>query len=179
VIKRLVFILLLLSSVDGWSQITITGTVKAKYDLSLLPGVNVVEKGTWNGTITTNEGSFSITVSDTNSILVFSFIGYITEEVQLNGKNFLNIKLKPDCIVDFFDHQTIKINISSGILYTPLGGGIEVSFPAFLRKTTLKSGISYQSNLDENRLINAHISFDHLVAECDFDTDIRWYYRSV
>ena len=178
-IKSIVFLLLLLSSIDVWSQITITGTVKDKSDRSILPGVNVVEKGTMNGTVSTMEGTFMLTVTNANAIVVFSFIGYITQEVHLNGQNKIAVKLKSDCIRDFFDHQTIKINTANGLLYTPLGGGFEVSFPAFLRDVTLKSGISYQSNLSENRVINAHISLDHLVVKCDFDTDFRWYYRSV
>jgi len=58
-----------------------------------LPGVNVVVKGTTNGTITNNEGQFSINVPSTG-ILVISYVGYKTQEVPVNGKNYLHIVLE-------------------------------------------------------------------------------------
>jgi len=66
-------------------QLTITGIVISKTDKSTIPGVNVVEKGTKNGTITKIDGSFSIDVTNPNSSLVFSFVGMITQEYPLKG----------------------------------------------------------------------------------------------
>ncbi len=58
-----------------------------------MPGVNVVVKGTTNGTITNNEGQFSINVPSTGT-LVISYVGYKTQEVPVNGKNYLRIVLE-------------------------------------------------------------------------------------
>lgn len=60
-----------------------------------LIGVNVVEKGTTNGTITDIDGNFSISVPD-DAILVFSYIGYEMQEVPRNGASILNVVLKED-----------------------------------------------------------------------------------
>lgn len=57
-----------------------------------LSGVSVQEKGTSNGTTTNNAGEFSITVGD-NATLVISNIGYVGQEVVVNGKNVVDIKL--------------------------------------------------------------------------------------
>jgi len=61
-----------------------------------LPGVNVVEKGTSNGTVTDAEGAFFMEVKDTNSILVFSFIGFASREEEAGTRANLEITLKSD-----------------------------------------------------------------------------------
>lgn len=58
-----------------------------------LPGVNVVVKGTMTGAITYGDGTFSISVPSQNSILVFSFIGYMSKEVTITNIQFLNVTL--------------------------------------------------------------------------------------
>lgn len=60
--------------------ITVSGTVTDENGLSM-PGVNVIEKGTTQGTTTDASGNYSLTVEDENTVLVFSFIGYETQEV--------------------------------------------------------------------------------------------------
>lgn len=74
---------------------TITGRVIGADDGLPLPGVTVLEKGTTNGTITDKKGNYSITVSD-KSILVFRFIGYVSQEAKLRKTDVINIKLQPD-----------------------------------------------------------------------------------
>ncbi|MEQ8925150.1 MAG: carboxypeptidase-like regulatory domain-containing protein, partial [Fulvivirga sp.] len=60
-----------------------------------LPGATIQEKGTTNGTITDVEGSFSLNVQD-NSTLIVSFVGYQTNEIQVNGRTEIDIQLAPD-----------------------------------------------------------------------------------
>jgi len=60
-----------------------------------LPGVTVVVKGTTNGVITNNDGNYSISTSDANKdVLLFSFIGFETKEVKINGSKVINVQLK-------------------------------------------------------------------------------------
>lgn len=73
----------------------ITGTVSS-VDNELLPGVNVVIKGTTEGVITDINGSYSISVPSENSVLVFSYVGFITEEVVVGPRAKLDIVLIPD-----------------------------------------------------------------------------------
>lgn len=71
---------------------TIEGKITDATGLSL-PGVNVVEKGTKNGTSTDFEGSFKITVSNSKAILVISYLGFKTQEVSVAGKSKVNVSL--------------------------------------------------------------------------------------
>jgi len=76
--------------------LTIKGVVISSTDNSPLPGVNIVEKGTQNGTITDANGWYSITISNPEAILVFSFIAYITEQIAVSGQAVIDIKLDVD-----------------------------------------------------------------------------------
>lgn len=77
-------------------QLNISGTVTAAEDGSTIPGVTVLEKGTSNGTVTDIDGDFQIDVSSTNSVLIFSYVGYITEEVPIGSQNVVNVRLRTD-----------------------------------------------------------------------------------
>lgn len=74
---------------------TITG--KVTDDLNApLPGVSVVIEGTSQGTITTIDGDYSLSVPENAKTLVFSFIGFQTQKVQVSGKSTINVQLLPD-----------------------------------------------------------------------------------
>lgn len=72
----------------------ITGTV---VDASGIPiiGANIIEEGTTNGTITDNDGNFSLEVNE-NAVLHISYIGYIDQNINTKGKTRFNIKLIED-----------------------------------------------------------------------------------
>src|SRR6185503_4405990 len=61
-----------------------------------VPGVNVIEKGTTNGTVTDVSGAFSLNVQDDKSVLVFTFIGYTTQEVLVGSTTDFAINLRQD-----------------------------------------------------------------------------------
>lgn len=65
-------------------------------ELGTLPGVNVQVKGTSEGTSTDAMGNYSITVTKNGTVLVFSYIGCITQEVAVNGKTTINVMMKDD-----------------------------------------------------------------------------------
>lgn len=60
-----------------------------------LPGVNIIIKGTSNGTITTIEGTYSINAPE-NSTLIFSFVGFLQEEIPVNNQTQIDVTLYPD-----------------------------------------------------------------------------------
>ncbi len=77
------------------TQATVTGSVTDENNAPL-PGVNIIVKGTSTGTITDSDGKFSINVPDSQSVLVFSFIGYAEQEVTVGEKSVINIVMAPD-----------------------------------------------------------------------------------
>lgn len=72
---------------------TITGKVTSSDDGSVIPGVNVIVKGTTRGTVTDANGSYSIDAKS-GSVLVFSFIGYVSQEVAVGISNVINISMQ-------------------------------------------------------------------------------------
>ena len=69
--------------------VQITGTVTGQEDGLAIPGVSVTVKGTTIGTLTGADGKYNITVPQTATTLVFSFIGMKTTEVPIDGKSRL------------------------------------------------------------------------------------------
>lgn len=80
----------------SFAQITVTGEVRADDDGSTIPGATVLVKGTTNGTITDIEGRYSLRVDDPNAILVFSYVGYLSEEIPVNNQSQINVTLIAD-----------------------------------------------------------------------------------
>lgn len=72
----------------------ITGIIKDQSGEPVI-GANIVEKGTTNGTITDIDGQYSLEVGS-NSILVVSYIGYITQEIPVGKNNTLDVLLRED-----------------------------------------------------------------------------------
>jgi TonB-linked SusC/RagA family outer membrane protein len=85
--------MLLFVSVQAWAQQSVTGRVTTESGESL-PGVNVVLKGTGNGTITDSDGKFQLNTSQ--GTLVFSFIGYRPLEVSIDNRNVVNVTMIED-----------------------------------------------------------------------------------
>ena len=88
--------LLVMSSVMYAQDRVITGTVTAAEDGNPLAGVNVVLKGSTTGTITNINGYYSIKVAGTAPTLVFSMIGYVTEEIKVGSKAEINVAMEAD-----------------------------------------------------------------------------------
>ncbi|MFD2036604.1 TonB-dependent receptor [Belliella marina] len=78
------------------SDVTVKGRVTSELEADGIPGVNVQIKGTTIGTVTELDGSFEIKVPDGNAVLVFSYIGYERQEVQVGNRSRVDIMLKED-----------------------------------------------------------------------------------
>ena len=75
---------------------TLSGTVTDASDNSSLPGVNIVVKNTTNGTVTDIDGKYSLNVPDDAETLVFSSVGYISEEATIGNRTVINVQMAPD-----------------------------------------------------------------------------------
>jgi TonB-linked SusC/RagA family outer membrane protein len=97
--KKLLFFFLLIFSVTSLmaqQTVAVTGKVTDESDLGL-PGVTILEKGTQNGTVTNFDGEYSIEVPS-DATLSFSFVGFITKEISVDGATSINVELKEDII---------------------------------------------------------------------------------
>ena len=78
-------------------QQPVTGIVTDE-DGNTLPGVNIIIKGTLTGVITDLNGNYSIEVDDPDATLVFSFIGMLTQEIEVSDQTEINITMAQDII---------------------------------------------------------------------------------
>jgi TonB-linked SusC/RagA family outer membrane protein len=125
--KLFVFLIGFLMSIALWAQQkTISGTVS---DASGgLPGANVIVKGKNIGTITTPDGKFSLDVPQGTTTLVVSFIGYVTQDVDIVGKTNVDILLQAEAIgigeVVAIGYGTVKKSDLTGAVGTVKGEAI-------------------------------------------------------
>ncbi len=74
---------------------TITGKVTDENNEGL-PGVNILVKNTTTGTVTDINGNYRLSVADDATTLVFSSVGYVSEEVSINGRSVIDMQMVPD-----------------------------------------------------------------------------------
>jgi len=88
--------LMLISSLAFAQERKVTGKVTSEEDGSGLPGVNVLVKGSTVGTITDIDGNYSIDVPGGSGVLVFSFVGFLTQEAPIGSRAILDVQLAAD-----------------------------------------------------------------------------------
>lgn len=82
-------------SEQAWAENRVTGKVTDEKG-EPLPGVNILIKGTQRGMTTDFSGAFEIVVPSDESVLIFSFVGYLSQEVTVGGRSRIEITLQPD-----------------------------------------------------------------------------------
>jgi len=97
-LSLLFFVLVVLGSVSAMAQ-TVTGRVVSEGDNEPLPGVAVMEKGTIHGAATDFDGNYSFKLENPEgAVLVFSFMGFETQEVPVEGRSTIDVVLKSNNI---------------------------------------------------------------------------------
>ena len=128
-LKQLLFwSCMLLSSFSLLAQDrTLKGKIISESDGQALPGVNVLVKGTTSGAISDIDGNFSLKVGADATILVFSYIGYQSMEVEIGNQTTFDITLQEDAqqlsevVITALGFEEDADN--SGVAYSKIGGG--------------------------------------------------------
>jgi TonB-linked SusC/RagA family outer membrane protein len=108
-------------SAQEGGKVRVSGNVLSAVENAPLPGATVLEKGTTNGVVTDMDGKYVISVSGTSSVLVFSYVGYLKQEIQVGGQSTVNVSLEQDylnmeeVVVTAYSQKT-KTEISSAVV---------------------------------------------------------------
>jgi TonB-linked SusC/RagA family outer membrane protein len=103
---------MLLLSLSSQAQVrTITGKVTSADDGQPLPGVGIKIKGTTTSSVTNVQGTYSIAVQNNNAVLVFTYIGFVVQEVNVGSKSTVNVTLASDTK----QLQEVVVNTGLGI----------------------------------------------------------------
>ncbi|MEX2401088.1 MAG: SusC/RagA family TonB-linked outer membrane protein [Rhodothermales bacterium] len=89
----IVLIIALMAPAGAFAQHEVSGTVSDSTDGGPLPGVNIIVKGTTQGAATNAIGQYELTAPSAQDTLVFSFIGYESKEVPIDGRSEVNVEL--------------------------------------------------------------------------------------
>ena len=132
---------LLFFSVLSFAQETqISGKITDEKGLTI-PGVNVIIKGTKTGATSNMDGQFSISTSESNPILVFQYLGYITQEISIKGKQTIKVVMQPN------------INQLDEVVLTVQAKGQKKAISEQLNSNTIKNVVAadrLQENPDAN-----------------------------
>lgn len=93
--KAKLLAILMVLSLAGYGQSRVNGRVTDENDQGL-PGVNLLIKGTTQGTVTDSDGVFNLESVDPDAVLVASFVGYVSQEIALAGRTSVDIRMIPD-----------------------------------------------------------------------------------
>ena len=123
--KRIVFFLYLFTfNVFLYSQSVISGLI-VNIDGEPLIGVTIMVKESSQGTITDSDGRYSISVDGSYRTLVFSYIGYQTQEIEIGNKSVINVVLREktqeleDVVIVGYGHQK-KVSVTGAISTVPI-----------------------------------------------------------
>ncbi len=96
--KKILLVLLVhICGIAYAQQVTVQGTVTASPGDEPLPGVNIRVKGTTEGSITDLDGRYTIQVPSSEAVLVFSYLGFVTQEFRVGSQTTINVSfLKED-----------------------------------------------------------------------------------
>lgn len=130
-LKALLLVPLLLWQANVFAQQTITGKVIDSKTSEALPGVNILIKGTTSGTATTAKGIYTLQVPSLTDTLVFSYIGYETKTVPINGRMTVNVSLTQQTLTG---QQMIVVGYGTQ-KKKDLTGAISTVSPSDLKKT--------------------------------------------
>jgi iron complex outermembrane receptor protein len=93
--KGLLTAMFCLAQLVAFAQSTVTGKVTASENGEALPGVSILVEGTTTGTVSTVDGEYTISVP-ANSTLIFSYIGYVTQRVEVGNQSVVDVQLAAD-----------------------------------------------------------------------------------
>ncbi|HCW08990.1 MAG TPA: SusC/RagA family TonB-linked outer membrane protein [Cytophagales bacterium] len=91
IITVVLFTFLISLGFKSFSQVEVSGVVRESS--GVLPGVNIQLKGTAQGTVTDTNGLYKLTGVPSDGVLVFSFVGYATQEIQVGGRSTIDVTL--------------------------------------------------------------------------------------
>jgi Ca-activated chloride channel homolog len=114
----IIALILFVSAISVAQHRTITGQVTSSDDGSALPGVNVLLKGTTIGTTTNSSGAYSISVPAKGGSLVFSFIGFSSQEISVGISNTINVAMQ----MDVGELSEVIVTGYSGTLHGKIAG---------------------------------------------------------
>ncbi len=122
ILKRLMLLCAFVAFANfSYAQRDLTGRVTDSEDGNPIPGVNVAVKGTTMGTITDLDGKFNLQISD-NAIIVFSNVGYVTQEIPVGTSTSLTVLLEPSAEtkdeVVVIGYGTVKKTDATGSITT-------------------------------------------------------------
>lgn len=156
---RIFLLLLTIQILMNPAEGQVKGIIVDKEQNEPLIGVTILEKGTTNGTYSDIDGEFELKTLGEKPILVISYIGYKTQQLEFDSLDFLRIEMGIDteniviCYLPFYPRYT-RIGFNSGLINSPVGFRIENATPhLFGINTHLQTSFVFRNGMKSNKYI--------------------------
>lgn len=136
--------LVVITPVESRQSSKITGTVVDAVSNEPLPGVNIVVEGTTIGIVTDIDGKYTLDVPSSNAVLVFSYLGYVTERIEVSGRSVIDLGLVPD--VKKLD-EVVVIGYGTTSKRAVTGSVSKVQSDVFISNTAQNVGTALQGRV--------------------------------
>jgi TonB-dependent starch-binding outer membrane protein SusC len=117
-------------SISNMQQVKITGTVTDETG-NPLPGVNIMVEGTTTGTISDQNGKYSLDVPGRNAVILYTFVGYVTQKITVGAQTTISVSMAPDVTalneVVVVGYGTIKKASMTGSVIAVKGEAIQIA----------------------------------------------------
>ncbi|WP_370477582.1 SusC/RagA family TonB-linked outer membrane protein [Tamlana flava] len=146
-----------------WAQGQVSGTVTGQDDGMPLPGVSVIVAGTSTGTATDFDGNYTFDDVDPNATLIFSYVGYATQEIAIDNRTVINVVMMVDAaaldeiVVTGYSRER-KVDVTGAITVVELGATEGVSMSSGSAIQGLQGrvpGLFIQKNGDPTGISNS------------------------
>lgn len=142
----------LLTTISALAQVRITGKVSDETQKPL-QGVSVVVKGTSNGTTTDANGDYTISVPNTNSVLVFSYVGFATQEQRVGSNTTVSLSLVPSTTSNL--NEIVVIGYGTAAKRDLTGSIVKISGKEVADKPNVNPVASLQSKVPGLYIVNS------------------------
>lgn len=136
----------------SYQDILVRGRVTDESSGEPLPGVSILVKGTQQGTVTDSDGNFSINVINQSAVLVFSFVGYVTQELMVGNRSNFDIAMRVD---EKALEEVVVVGFGERNRRDLTGSISTVNADAISRIGTASPQFALQGNTTGVRVINA------------------------
>ena len=124
--------------------VDVSGRVTSLSNGEGIPGVNVLVKGTYTGAVTDVDGNYNLNVPNEDDVLVFSSIGYVTQEIAVSGRSVVNVVMEED--MQGLD-EVVVVGYGTRSRMNLTGSVASVTTEALEKRTVPKSSLALQGQM--------------------------------
>lgn len=164
------------------AQSVVRGVVLERSTSNPLQNAEILIAGTTTGSSTDDKGAFQLDIGKDTATIVVRSVGYQTQRLLVHSHDSVAVRMRVECIVDYFYRPYVEARLVSGVRNTPFGGQATLFWPYLLHNSYMQPAariaLGYQTGRS-SIVRSATIGIDELIASCNVNVDLAAEYQYV